>query len=474
MRSFLITITRDPLGLAGAALTSATAVLFLVLYGIDLVGLEGSGPYAGIITFLIIPAFFVLGLLLIPVGLWRERRRERLARERGEAAPAFPVIDLNRARTRKGLLIFVVLTAINLVVLSVGTYKGLEVMDSTAFCGAACHTVMQPEYTTYQRSPHARVKCVECHIGGGAGWFVKSKLSGSWQVVSVAFNLYPRPIAAPVHNLRPARETCEECHWPQKFVGDRFKVNTHFSEDETNTETKTVLVLKVGGRQAGRSHGVHWHVDPGQTVRYRADEQRQTMFEVEMTDGLGQSTLWKGPELESPEAAEAVWRTMDCVDCHNRPSHVYRMPAQELDAALFDRRIDASLPFIRREGLAALETEYPSHEAARAGIEQVIADFYAESYPNIATERAEAVAAAGQALGDIYCWNIFPDMNVTWGTYKNHIGHPDMSYEVGCFRCHGGEHVSDEGEMISMDCTTCHSILAQDEEDPEILRTLLD
>jgi len=474
MRSFLITITRDPLGLAGAALTSASAVLFLVLYGIDLVGPEGSGPYRGIITFLIIPAFFVVGLLLMPVGLWRERRRERLAEERGEAAPAFPVIDLNRSRTRKALLIFVALTAVNLVVLSVGTYKGLEVMDSTAFCGAACHSVMQPEYTTYQRSPHARVKCVECHIGAGADWFVKSKLSGSWQVVSVAFNLYPRPIPAPVHNLRPARETCEECHWPQKFVGDRFKVNTHFSEDETNTETKTVLVLKVGGRQAGRSHGIHWHVDPKNTVRYRADEKRQTMYEVEMTYTGGQITHWKGPEADSPEAAEAGWRTMDCVDCHNRPSHVYRMPAEELDAALLGERIDASLPFIRREGLTALETEYPSHESAREGIAKAIANFYAESYPDIASRRAEAIAIAGEALGDIYCWNVFPEMNVTWGTYKNHIGHPDMSAEVGCFRCHGGEHMTEEGEMISMDCTTCHSLLAQEEEDPDVLRTLLD
>jgi hypothetical protein len=474
MRSFLITLTRDPLGLAGAALTSASAVLFLILYGIELVGPEGRGPYRGIVTFLIIPGFFVLGLLLIPFGLWRERRRERLAKERGEAVPGFPVIDLNRSSTRKAALIFVVLSAVNLVILSVGTYKGLEVMDSTAFCGAACHTVMEPEYTTYHRSAHARVKCVECHIGAGAGWFVKSKLSGSWQVVSVAFNLYPRPIPAPVHNLRPARETCEECHWPNKFVGDRFKVNTHFSEDEQNTEVKTVLVLKVGGRQAGRSLGIHWHVDPDHTVRYRADENRETIFEVEMIDQDGATTRWRGPEADSGEAAAASWRTMDCVDCHNRPSHVYRMPAAELDAALLDERIDASLPFIRREGLEALETEYPSQEAARDGIAAAITQFYADSFPEVAAARAEAVAAAGEELGNIWSWNVFPSMNITWGTYRNHIGHPDMSSETGCFRCHGGEHVTEDGDMISMDCATCHSLLAQEEEDPEVLRTLLD
>jgi hypothetical protein len=474
MRSFLITITRDPLGLAGAALTSSAAILFVILYGIELVGIDGGGPYRGIITFLIIPAVFLFGLLLIPVGIWRERRRERRAQERGEAAPGFPVIDLNRSSTRKMALIVAALTAVNLVILSLGTYKGLEVMDSTAFCGAACHSVMDPEYTTYHRSPHARVKCVECHIGSGADWFVKSKLSGSWQVVSVAFNLYPRPIPVPVHNLRPARDTCEECHWPQKFVGDRFKVNTHFEEDEANTEVKTVLVVKVGGRQEGRSHGIHWHVDPDHVVRYRADENRQTIYEVEMTDAEGQVTRWSGPETESTEAATATWRTMDCVDCHNRPTHIYRLPGEELDAALLEGRIDSSLPFIRREAQKALEVEYPSHEAAREGIAAAISGFYEAEYPDIARGRAEAVAAAAKATGDIYAWNVFPEMNITWGTYVSHIGHPDMSTEVGCFRCHGGDHETADGETIAIDCGTCHSLLAEREENPEILQTLLD
>ncbi len=168
------------------------------------------------------------------------------------------------------------------------------------------------------------------------------------------------------------------------------------------------------------------------------------------------------------------WRTMDCIDCHNRPSHVYRMPAEELDAALLDERIDSALPFIRREAQKALEVEYPSHEAAREGIAKAIAAFYEAEHPEIARSHAEAVAAAGQAVGDIYAWNVFPAMNVTWGTYVNHIGHPDMSTEVGCFRCHGGEHETEDGDIIAMDCTTCHSLLAEREEDPEILQTLLD
>jgi len=257
-------------------------------------------------------------------------------------------------------------------------------------------------------------------------------------------------------------------------VGDLLKVNTHFEEDEANTKTETVLVLKVGGEEAGRAHGIHWHVDPDHVVRYRADESRQKMYEVEMTGPDGKTTRWMGPEADSPEAAEASWRTMDCVDCHNRPTHIYRMPAAELDTALSEGRIDLTLPFIRREGQKALEDEYPSHEAAREGIRKHIVGFYEATYPDVAHDRADVVEAAADALGDIYCWNVFPSMDITWGTYVNHIGHPDFSTEVGCFRCHGGEHTTADGEAIAMDCTTCHSLLAEREENPEILQTLLD
>ncbi len=472
---FIAHITRNPLGMAGSVLTTVSAMLFMTLFVLDLVGYHG-GPYIGILAFLIIPGLFVFGLLLIPLGLWRERVRHRRAKAAGtDAEETLPVWDLNVDRVRRNVLVFLLLSVVNVVILAAATYKGVEVMESTPFCGAACHSVMEPEYTTYRRSPHARVKCVECHIGEGANWFVKSKLSGSWQLVSVAFDLYPRPIEAPVHNLRPARETCEQCHWPNKFVGDRFRVRTHFSEDEANTETKTVLVVKVGGRQAGRSQGIHWHVDPDHVVRYRADARRQTMYEVEMVATDGTTRRYKGPAADSSEAAQATeWRTMDCVDCHNRPTHIYRDPARELDDALLDRRVDPSLPYVRREGLKALSVEYPSQEVARAGIAKAIAEFYAASYPQLAAEKPDAVTAASRALGDIWAWNVFPSMNVKWGTYVNHIGHPEMSGEVGCFRCHDEQHTTADGRTISQECSTCHSLLAQEEKDPQILKTLLD
>ena len=322
---FFVTVTSNSISLAGSALTTVAAFLFVLLFSIHLVSAHGGGPYLGILTFLILPALFFLGLALIPVGLWQARKRRREAMAEDDPAAEFAVLDFNRPQVRRTALVFLAATGINALILGVGTYKGVEVMESTQFCGAACHTVMDPEFTTYKRSPHARVKCVECHIGEGANWFVKSKLSGSWQLVSVTLDLFPRPIPAPVHNLRPARETCEQCHWPNKFVGDRFKVNTHFAEDEANTETKTVLVVKVGGRQAGHSQGIHWHVDPDHVLRYRSDEKRQTIYEVETVAKDGTTKRWTGPAASTPEAARVTeWRTLDCVDCHNRPTHVYR------------------------------------------------------------------------------------------------------------------------------------------------------
>jgi hypothetical protein len=472
---FFATVTSNTISLAGSALTSVAAFLFLLLFSIHLVSEHGASPYLGILSFLILPALFVLGLSLIPVGLWRARKIRRQALAEDDPAVEFAVLDFNRPQVRRTALVFVAATGINALILGIGTYKGVEVMESTQFCGAACHTVMEPEFTTYKRSPHARVKCVECHIGEGANWFVKSKLSGSWQLVSVAFSLYPRPIQVPVHNLRPARETCEQCHWPNKFVGDRFKVNTHFQEDEANTEVKTVLVVKVGGRQSGRSQGIHWHVDPDHVVRYRSDERRQTMYEVEMVAKDGTRRTWVSPAADTPEGkAATAWRTMDCVDCHNRPTHIYRAPEQEIDAALVDRRIDASLPFVRREGLKALQADYPSADAARAGIAKALGDFYRHDYPQVASGKAAQVEAAGQALGDIWAWNVFPAMNIKWGTYRNHLGHtPDMATDVGCFRCHDEQHATKDGKTISQDCATCHSLLAQEEKDPAILKTLL-
>ncbi len=468
MRDFLANLTGNPISLLGSALTTAAAVLMIGLTAIELTGHMGS-PYVGILTYLVLPGIFALGLALIPVGILRARRQARL---QGKPVKGlFPVVDLNRSHHRRNVLIFLLLTMVNIVVLASATYKGVEVMDSTAFCGATCHTVMKPEYTAYERSPHSRVKCVECHIGPGADWFVKSKLSGAWQVVAVAFDLYPRPIPTPIENLRPARDTCEQCHWPDRFVGDRLKVNTTYDNDEESTELKTVLLLRVGGIEGRKAHGIHWHVDPEHTIRYRSDETREQIYEVELTGPDGATkTFYAGGDPANGDATEGegIWRTMDCVDCHNRPTHIYQLPAEAVDDAIQQGRIDRSLPYVRRQAVKAIQQSYDSQEAAREGIGSALKAYYDEHYPDIGGDDPRVTATADALVG-IYSRNVFPAMNVGWGTYPNHIGHVDFP---GCFRCHNDEHATADGEAISQDCDTCHTLLAMEEQDPEILAQL--
>ena len=468
VKHFLGVITRNWLSLLGTSIALVSLVLIIALFFVEMMGHEG-GPYLGILTFLILPALMVLGLILIPIGIHLQNKRDRRAAERGDKPGGFPVIDLNNEKTRGALLIFLLVTVVNVVVLAGATYKGVEVLDSTEFCGTACHTVMQPEYTAYQRSPHSRVDCADCHIGPGADWFVKSKLSGAWQMIAVTFDLYPTPIPTPIENLRPARDTCEQCHWPTKFVGDKLTIRPHYEEDEENTELHTVVLLKVGGVHGRGSSGIHWHVDPTVKIRYQSDPSRETIYDVELTEADGTVKLFKS-EAELPADGETVWRTMDCVDCHNRPTHVYRPPHVEIDTALDEGRIDKTLPFIKREGMRVVKASYGSHEAARKGIAEEIKSFYAQNYPQVASGSAAAVEQAGAELGNIYAWNVFPHMKVDWNTYPNHIGHQDSP---GCFRCHNNKHRTEDGkERISRKCSTCHTILADGEPNPEILETL--
>jgi hypothetical protein len=456
--NFLKLVTSNRISLVGSSITTASAVTFSGLLFVELiVGFERN-PYIGMISFVGIPAIFVLGLLLIPIGIFRQRYLEK---------KGAPTVSLGNRGVQEFLFVFSILTFVNVSVLGVATYKGMHTMESVAFCGTTCHTVMQPEYTAYLRSSHARVKCVECHIGEGASWFVRSKLSGSWQVIATLFDLYPKPIESPIHNLRPARETCEQCHWPEKFVGDKMKVIPHFKDDEKNTETKTVLLMRVGGADGGKSHGIHWHVDRNTKVRYLSDAKRENIYEVELVRKDGSTDRFAVEN--APKDPKAKWREMDCVDCHNRPTHVFRTPSQEIDLALQSGAISRELPFIRREGLRVLKEKYASHEEAREKIREDVATFYAKNYPDVSTAKKDAIESASNQLGAIYASEVFPAMNVTWGTYPNRIGHEDYP---GCQRCHDGDHKNAEGKAITDDCEACHMVLAQEEENPKILTEL--
>ena len=463
-KDFLASITRNGLSLFGTALAIAALVLIMCLFVMVQIGFEG-GPYLGIITFLILPALFIAGLLLIPIGVVLQRRRLRRS-PGGRDEAALPVFDLNQVKTRRWLLILTGATMFNIVVVAGATYKGVEVMESVEFCGLACHSVMEPEHTAFQRSSHARLTCADCHIGPGADWFVKSKLDGAWQIISVTFDLYPRPIPTPLHDLRPARETCEQCHWPTRFVGDKLDIRTHYDEDEANTELTTALLLKVGGLAGHRSHGIHWHVDPDVTIRYRSDASREEIYEVEYAQNGGETKVFR--DRRAPENG-GVWREMDCVDCHNRPSHRYRPPGLEIDVALRDGMIDRSLPYLKREGLRIIDAKYDSHEEAREAIVRELTTFYRENYPHIAADKADVMETAANVLGDIYSVNVFPQMQVWWNTYPEHIGHETSD---GCYRCHGRRLRTEDHQTISKDCDICHTVLAEREENPQILTQL--
>jgi len=463
-KNFLSSITHNGISLVGTALAIVGLVLIVSLFVMEQLGFEG-GPYLGILTYLILPMILVAGLILIPVGAVLYRRRLRRT-PGGESMPLLPIFDLNKPKTRHWTMVFIGATMINIVIVAGATYKGVEVMESVEFCGMACHTVMEPEHTAYQRSSHSRVSCAECHIGPGADWFVKSKLDGAWQLIAVAFDLYPRPIETPLHDLRPARETCEQCHWPTRFVGDKLSIRKHYEEDEANTELTTALLLKVGGRAGKGSSGIHWHVDRGVSIRYRSDETREEIYEVEYTDAEGEVKLFA--DRKAPEEG-GVWRQMDCVDCHNRPSHNYQAPDSEIDVAIRDELIDRTLPFVRREGLRIIDAEYASHEEAREVISAELNKYYLDNHPDVAANRAEDIAEAATALGDIYAVNVFPQMQVWWNTYPEHIGHQTSE---GCYRCHGKRLRTKEREHISRDCDVCHTILAEEEENPEILTQL--
>lgn len=453
---------RNWLTLVGAALAlvSLANVLFLLLADVFAVRAK---PYFGVFGYIVFPAVLVLGLLIIPVGMLVERWRRR--RRAPEEIPAFPRIDLNMPSHRQAFGLFVGFTVFFLVLGSVGSYRAYQFSDSVTFCGQVCHSVMKPEFTAYQSSSHARVPCVECHVGPGATWFVRSKFAGSYQVYATAFNRFPRPIPSPIKSLRPAQETCEQCHWPEKFWGDRFKIITHFGSDEKNTPRQIRMLIKTGGGSptTGLTAGIHWHMNIMNEIWYVAtDAQRQQIPWVRVRDMQGRVTeyLAGDSKLTPEEIARAEKRRMDYMDCHNRPSHVYLPPDRAVDEALLAGQIDPSLPFIKRQAVEVLAKPYASAEAAREGIASELDAFYFTKYPALYPRKREVIKAGIAEVQRLYETNIFPEMKVDWRTHPNNIGH---FYYAGCFRCHDGQHVSREGKVIRKECGICHAILGQEE-----------
>jgi hypothetical protein len=346
-------------------------------------------------------------------------------------------------------------------------------METDRFCGQVCHSVMTPEFIAHEKSPHSHVACVECHVGSGISSFVTSKMSGTRRVFKLATQTYATPIAAPVSGMRAATETCEHCHAPGRFIGNRVKVHTEYAEDETNTPASTVLSMKVGGREWNGGTGIHGaHLAEGARIEYIAmDFKRQTIPQVIYTASDGKQTVYNATDSKvTPEQlAHGERRTMDCMDCHNRPGHPYQLPGQALDEAMSSGEISPSLPFVRKQTLAALNKTYADRETAAREISASLAAFYRTSYPQIYAQNRGQVDNAIAAVQGIYGRNVYPAMKIGWGTYVNNLGHMDSP---GCFRCHDGSHTSAAGRTIPSDCSTCHDLLAMQEKNPKILTDL--
>jgi len=453
-------LLRNWLSLLGGILASASCFAAVCLIAIDF--FRGfRNPYMGILTYLVAPGFLLAGLTLMALGALGARRRRR--RRQPGVLPAYPRLDLNDPRQRRIFFVVAGLTFLFLLLTALGSFRTYEFTDSVMFCGLVCHSIMRPEYTAYQESPHARVACVQCHIGPGATWFVKSKLSGAYQVYATLVDQYPRPIPAPLANLRPAQQTCEQCHWPRKFFGAAVRRHEVFLGDATNAPWVIELLVKIGGGDPsfGPVGGIHWHMNIANRIEYVAtDRQRQVIPWVRLTDRQGHVTVYQSKDrpLTPAQVRAATPRVMDCIDCHNRPSHIYRSPVEAVDLALAIGRLDPGLPFIKRQAVRALTGGYTNTPAAREGIAAALTKFYSAPPADMTATNPAAVRQAVAEVQRMYAHYFFPEMKVTWRVYHENLGHLDF---VGCFRCHDGAHARADGRTITADCTACHAIVAQ-------------
>lgn len=446
----------------GAALASVSLLIIVFLFIVSMIFDAGSS-YLGIFIYIVLPVFLVMGLLLIPLGMVISRRKRRKTLPPEEAA-AWPRIDFNNPAVRNATLIFGVGTTVFIILSAIGSYEAFHYTESVEFCGKLCHKVMEPEYVAYHQSSHERVKCVECHVGTGASWYVKSKLSGLYQVYSVTFNKYPRPIPTPIHNLRPARETCEQCHWTEKFYDRKMKMKRSYLADGETTEWDINLLMKTSATYSalGLQEGIHWHINPDVKIEYRADPaNRGNIPWVRYTNRkTGESHIYQDPAnpVAAGEFEKMELRTMDCMDCHNRPSHNYQPPQNFIDDAITAGTISRTLPDIKVVAMEALGEDYPSKDSAFAAIAAKVNEYYGIMYEELLKTNKKEIDQAIAAIQSGYARNIFPEMKVKWSEYPQHLGHLETN---GCYRCHNDRHQSDNGRTISRDCKLCHHILGQ-------------
>ena len=452
----------NPISLIGGAITTASAMTLVGFWIVAIFGHGGSNnPYLGIVFELILPGLFLFGLSMIPAGMWL-RRRKLLAT--GSVPSVYPNIDLADPVFRHGIDFVLVATFINFIILGTASYRGVAYMDSPQFCGQTCH-VMHPEFTAYSIAPHSHVECTECHVGAGAASYIRAKVNGTKQLVEVSLNNYPRPIPSPVRNLRPAREICEGCHTPARFIGEKLLVKSSFADDEQNSKTMTMVLLHLGGRDSLSHltgiHGVHL----GHIEYVSADPERTDIPWVQKTNADGSKTVFSTSKDGAMPKGDR--RVMDCIDCHNRAAHPFQTAEDALNRAMAEGAVSPQLPWVHKEALVLLKANYASQDEARVKIPEQLTAFYRSGHPEVLTTKAALLKSSADYLVTIYSQNVFPAMKMTFGTHPNNIGHTNYP---GCFRCHDGSHsTKDAKTSITQDCAACHNLLAVDEPNPKLM-----
>lgn len=450
----------NPISLIGGALTSAAALTLIGFWVVAVLGHGGSNnPYLGIIFDLCLPAVFILGLVLIPVGIWLRHRHLKTV---DQLPAAYPKIDLADPVFRRGIDFVIVATFINFIIVGTASYRGVAYMDTPNFCGQSCH-VMAPEWSAYHVSTHASVACTECHVAPGVPGYIHAKVNGTKQLFMVILHDYPRPIMAE-GRVPPARDTCLNCHNPERLAGDKLVVKSAYGDDEKNSIARSLVLLHVGGRdQFGKLSGIHG-AHMGHIEYISTDSGNQTISWVGKKNDDGSVTEFTSTDAKGTGTGQR--HTMDCIDCHNRAAHSFETPEEALDNDMAAGTPNTSLPFAHKQGLALIKSSYASQEEATAKITSGFEEFYRSQYPAIWNGQRTQIDQGAKALAAIYSRNVFPYMKVGWGTHPDNLGHNDYP---GCFRCHDGSHNAKDGKSITNDCAMCHNLVAIDEPNPKQL-----
>ncbi len=447
------------------AIGSISSLFFFVI--LDVFS-HDAGGYASVMY--IPPVLIaVLGAGIAILGTFTEKKHRSAGKPPTISGQWHLELNLSLFRHPKivliGLLCTVAVTLI-LMTLGAGSIGMIEYTESNDFCGNTCHYVMNPEAMVYKDSPHARVACVECHVGHGAEGFIAAKLSGLRQVYGVATGDFSRPIPTPIHNRRSSLEMCESCHWKDRFVDYKVISRQYYHADEENTPTDLKLLLKIGGEKGGlvEGSGIHYHMLSKNRVEFIArDPRRQDIPWVRVTDENGEITEYNNSDepLTNEEKATLTIREVECLDCHSRPAHQFAKPMDAINDAILAGNISRELPYIKFQGVKLLDTRYETNKEALKGISYGLAEYYTEEYPEVLTEQSKEFEQAVLTLQGIYDRTIFPEMKASWAAHPDNIGHRDYP---GCFRCHNDLMESDDGDTIFTDCTKCHAILAQDKQ----------